>query len=223
MPISQSVLEASKRAMQALIPPPDIIPSEWAEKNVVIPLGNAIPGPIRFDNAPYQKGMLNVVKEPGIRRVDLMMASQTGKTTVMQCIVSYFIDHEPKSQIFAQPTEGDVNTFRETKLKPMLDANPDIFEKLAKPRGRSGVHNSRIISYAGGWLMFSWAGSPNTLRGRSAPITHADEVDAMEVTKEGDPVNLLTQRSATFGDQQLSIRSSTPLIKGESRIETGFL
>lgn len=219
----KAVLSAAKRALQNLIPPPDILPSEWAEKNVIIPLGNAIPGPIRFDNAPYQRGMLDVIKEPGIRRIDYMTGAQLGKTTVMQCIASYFIDHEPKSQIIAQPTEGDTQTFRETKLNPMLDANPKIKNKLAKPRGREGANNSRLISYSGGWLMFSWARSPNTLRGRSAPVTHADEVDAMDVTKEGDPVNLLQQRSATFGDQQLSIRSSTPTIKGASRIETGFL
>lgn len=44
----------------------------------------------------------------------------------------------------------------------------------------------------------------------------------MEATAEGDPVELLAQRSATFGDQALSIRSSTPTIKGISRIEAGF-
>lgn len=218
-----TVLSAAKSALRHLIPPPDILPSEWAEKNVIIPLGNAIPGPIRFDNAPYQRGMLDVIKEPGVRRIDYMTGAQLGKTTVMQCIASYFIDHEPKSQIFVQPTEGDTQTFRETKLNPMLDANPKIKNKLAKPRGREGANNSRLISYSGGWLMFSWAKSPNTLRGRSAPVTHADEVDAMDVTKEGDPVNLLQQRSATFGDQQLSIRSSTPTIRDASRIETGFL
>ena len=72
----------------------------------IIPLGNAIPGPIRFGNAPYQRGMLDVIKEPGVRRIDYMTGAQLGKTTVMQCIASYFIDHEPKSQIFVQPTEG---------------------------------------------------------------------------------------------------------------------
>jgi phage terminase large subunit GpA-like protein len=53
---------------------------------------------------------------------------------------------------------------------------------MAKPRSRDGVNNSRMISYVGGWLMFSWAGSPKTLRSRSAPITHADEIDGMEAT-----------------------------------------
>lgn len=219
----RGVVAAMHRAMANLVPPARMLPSQWAEDNVRIPVGNAKPGPIRFDNAPYQRGMLDVVKEPGIRRADYMTGAQLGKTTIQQCITGYFIAHEPRSQIFVQPTQGDVQTFQETKLRPMLEANPTISKKMAKQRGREGVNNSRIISYIGGWLMFSWAGSPKTLRGRSAPITQADEVDGMEATAEGDPVELLAQRAATFGDDALSTRSSTPTIKGASRIETGFL
>lgn len=217
-----AVLAAAKRAALNLVPPPDLKPSEWAERNVRIPVGNAIPGLIKFDNAPYQRGMIDVIKEPGVRRVDYMMGAQLGKTTVQQCLVGYFVAHEPRSQIFAQPSQGDMQTFLETKLKPMLEANPSISSKMAKPRGREGVSNSRIMSYIGGWLMFSWAGSPKTARGRSAPVTHADEVDGMDATKEGDFVELLAQRSATFGDQRLDTRSSTPTVMGASRIHTGF-
>lgn len=216
------VVDAMKRAMLHLVPPPQMLPSQWAEENIRIPVGNVIPGPIRFDNAPHQRGMIDVAKEPGVRRVDYMMGAQTGKTTVIQAITGYFIAHEPRSQISVQPTQGDVQTYLETKLRPMLDANPLISKKMAKQRGRDGVNNSRIISFVGGWLMFAWAGSPRTLRGRSAPITHADEVDGMDATTEGDPVELLAQRSATFGEQALSVRSSTPTVKGASRIETGF-
>lgn len=57
-----AVYEAMRRAMLNLLPPPDIKPSEWAEKNIRIPLGNAIPGPISFDNAPYQRGMIDVIQ-----------------------------------------------------------------------------------------------------------------------------------------------------------------
>ncbi|MCU4481341.1 phage terminase large subunit family protein [Acinetobacter ursingii] len=217
-----SVMDALKRSMEHLVPPPDIKPSVWAEKNIKIPAGNAIPGPINFDNAPYQRGMIDAIKEYGVRRITYMTGAQLGKTTIQQCATGYFIAHEPKSQIFVQPTQGDVQTFLETKLRPMIEANNSIAQKMAKPRSRDGVNNSRMISYIGGWLMFSWAGSPKTLRSRSAPITHADEIDGMEATAEGDPVELLSQRSATFGDQALRTESSTPTVKGASRVESAY-
>lgn len=218
-----AIAKAIRRATRNLIPAADMLPSAWAEANLRIPAGNAVPGLIRFDNAPYQRGMLNVIAEPGIKRVSYMTGAQLGKTTIQQAIAGFFIDHDPRSQIFIQPTQGDVQTFQETKLRPMLDANKSISRKLAKSRGRDGVNNSRIISFIGGWLMFGWAGSPRTLRGRSAPVTQADEVDGMlENTGEGDPLELLAQRAATFGDLQLRTESSTPTIKGSSRIETSF-
>lgn len=217
------VMAADRSAAAMLIPPPDVLPSLWAEANIHIPVGNAIPGPICFDNAPMQRGIIDCIKEPGIRRIDMMLGAQLGKTTAIQCITAYHIAHEPKSQILAQPSEGDMATFLETKLRPMLEANPSIASKMAKPRGRQGVNNSRMISYVGGWLMMSWSGSPKTARGRSAPITQADEIDGMETTTEGDFLELLAQRSATFGDQRLDVRSSTPVELASSRIYRGWL
>lgn len=218
-----AVLEADARAAAHLVPPPAMLPSEWAQANVRIPVGNAIPGPINFDNAPMQRGLLDVVKEPGIRRADYMLGAQLGKTTVLQCMVGYNIAHEPCSQILTQPSEGDMATFLETKLKPMLEANPAITAKMAKPRDRKGVNNSRMISYIGGWLMFGWSGSPKTARGRSAPKLLMDEVDGYVVTPEGDYPELLAQRSATFGDDSFQGRSSTPVDLATSRIYKGWL
>ena len=40
---------------------------------------------------------------------------------------------------------------------------------------------------------------------------------------EGHPVELLWERSSTFGDDRLLIEMSTPTIRGRSRIETSFL
>lgn len=217
-----AIREALRRAARNLIPPPDLRPSEWAEANVRIALGNAIPGPIRFENAPYQRGMIDAPTEPGCERVSLMAGAQTGKTTVLQCIQAYFIAHAPRSQMVMFPSQGDLQTWLEAKFRPMVDENPSLGRMLAKPRGREGVNNSRMISYPGGFMMFAWAGSTKTMRGRSAPVISVDEIDGMEATEEGDPVQLLWQRAATFGDQRLLLESSTPTVKGASRIETAF-
>ncbi|WP_241525896.1 phage terminase large subunit family protein [Pseudophaeobacter leonis] len=50
-------------------------------------------------------------------------------------------------------------------------------------------------SYPGGFLMFSWSGSPKTMRGRSAPFIVCDETDGYDRTSEGHPVGLLWQRA----------------------------
>ena len=217
------IVAADRLASIALIPPQDMMPADWAEKNIHIPVGNSIPGPISFRNAPLQRGIINCIKEPGMRRMDIMLGAQTGKTTSLQAIVAYHIAHDPKSMVLAQPSEGDLRVFLEAKLKPMLQANKYISSRMARPRGRDGVSNGRLMSFVGGFLYFAWAGSPKTARSRSAPVILQDECDSYEVTAEGDFGELLVQRSATYGDERRDIRTSTPVDMATSRIYKGFL
>lgn len=211
------------KAKRFLRPPPKYTPHEWAEANIRIPMGNAIPGPIRFDNAPYQIEPLNQFANPEVERISLMWGAQTGKTQILNCAMGYFIAHDPSSQIMMQPSEGDLKTWLETKFNPMVDTNEVLKDRIAKPRGREGVNNQQMKSYPGGFLMFAWSGSPRTMRGRSAPKIFCDEVDGYEYNHEGHPVNLLWQRAATFGDQRKLLVTSTPTIKDMSFIERSYL
>jgi len=210
------------KALQHLRPPPDLKPSEWAERNVYIPVGNAIPGLIRFDNAPYQREPLDMTENPECQRITLMWSAQVGKTMLALCAQAYKIAQNPQSQIMMQPSQGDLSTWLETKFNPLVEANETLQELIAKPRGREGVNNQRMKSYPGGFIMFSWSGSPKTMRGRSAPLIVADEVDGYDKTQEGHPVSLLWQRAATFGDQRKLLEISTPTIKHASFIEDAF-
>lgn len=215
-------MAAMRAASEHLRPPPDLLPSQWAEQEVRIPAGNALPGPLRFDNAPYQREPLDMTINPECRRISLMWGAQVGKTTLALCAQAYHVVQRPVSQMMMQPSQGDLATWLETKFNPLVEANESLRRLLAKPRGRKGVNNQRMKSFPGGFLMFSWAGSPKTMRGRSAPFIVCDETDGYDRTKEGHPVNILWQRAATFGDQRLLMEISTPLVKGESWIETSF-
>ncbi len=217
-----ALARAFQSAKQHLRPPPNLKPSEWAETNVKIPVGNAVPGFIRFDNAPYQRDPLDMLVDPDCYRITLMWAAQVGKTQLALCGQGYHIAMRPMSQMMMQPSQSDLQVWMNSKFNPMVDANPTIRDRLAKPRGRDGVNNSSMKSYPGGFLMFAWSGSPKTMRGRSAPIIIADEVDGYEGSDEGHPVALLWQRAATFGDQRKLVEISTPTIKGQSYIEKAF-
>lgn len=219
---SPGLARALKSAKQHLRPPPNLKPSEWAEANVKIPVGNAVPGLIRFDNAPYQREPLDMTVNPDCYRITLMWGAQVGKTMLALCAQGYHIAMRPLSQIMMQPSQTDLQVWMNTKFMPMAESSPSIRDRLAKPRGREGVNNSNMKSYPGGFLMFAWSGSPKTMRGRSAPFIVADEVDGYEMTQEGHAVGLLWQRAATFGDQRKLIEISTPTIKGESYIEDAF-
>ena len=211
-----------REALQALRPPPNLSPSEWAEQNVRIPVGNAVPGLIRFDNAPFQREPLDMLVDPDCYRITMMWAAQLGKTQVALCGQAYHIAMRPSSQMMMQPSEADLKMWLSAKFQPLVDANPVLSQVIARPRSREGTNNTLMKSYPGGFLMFAWSGSPKTMRGRSAPLIVVDEVDGYEVTPEGHPVALIWQRAATFGDQRKLLEFSTPTIKGQSYIEGAF-
>lgn len=219
----EGIAQAIKRGLLLLLPPPDVLPHEWAEKNVSVPVGNALPGPIRFDNAPYQIEPMDQLVNPDCYRVTLMWGAQVGKTMLALCVQDYCIEVTPVSQMMMQPSQGDLTTWLETKFNPLVDASKGLTRRIAKPRGREGVNNQKMKSYPGGFLMFAWSGSPRTMRGRSAPVIVCDEVDGYENTKEGHPVSLLWQRAATFGDQRFLLEISTPTNEETSYIEKAFL
>ncbi|MEH6833998.1 phage terminase large subunit family protein [Falsihalocynthiibacter arcticus] len=209
-------------AFQGLAPPPDLKPSEWAEQSVQIPVGNAIPGLINFDNAPYQRQPLDMTVDPSCHRITLKWGAQVGKTQLALCAQGYRIEHDPVSQMMMQPSEGDLQTWLQTKFNPLVDANPELEKRLSTPRSRKGVNNSRMKSYPGGFIMFAWSGSPKTQRGRSAPFIVCDETDGYDRTAEGHPVSLLWQRAATFGDLRKLLEISTPTIRGLSWIDSAY-
>ncbi|HHW4679454.1 MAG TPA: phage terminase large subunit family protein [Xylella sp.] len=219
---AEGVEQAIGSALNLLRPPPDLKPSEWAESSVRIPEGNAIPGPLRLDNAPYQREPMDMLVDPDCYRVTLKWGAQLGKTMLALCVQGYCIQMAARSQMMMQPSQGDLQTWLETKFSPLVAANEGLQRLIAKPRGRDGVNNQRMKSYPGGFMMFAWSGSPKTMRGRSAPLIVCDEVDGYERTDEGHPVGLLWQRAATFGDDRFLLEISTPTIEGASYIDDAF-
>lgn len=226
MEINFSNREATKKALRQagkfLTPPEKLLPTEFGEKHCKIPAGNAMPGPVRFRNTPHTIEPLNLITDRSCKRITLMFAAQTAKTTTQQIAMAYFIGHEPKNMMMMQPSQSDLKTWINAKFDPMVDASSLLSSLVAKPRGREGVNNQEMKTYPGGSLMFAYSGSPKTMRGRSAGIIFCDETDGYERTVEGNPVSLLEQRSATFGDERLLFETSTPTIKGISHIENAF-
>ena len=198
-------------------------PSDWAEANVIIPESNARPGPLSFRDSPFQKSILNAVLNRAIERIVIQSAAQIGKTLLALCILGYFTDEKPMSQMFMQPTETDMDKWLSTKFNRMLQANQRLANLYAPPRGREGVNNRNLKEFRGGELVLAWAGSNNTQRGVSAPIIICDEVDGYEYSEEGHPVDLIWRRSATFGGRRKLIELSTPTVVNESRIEQDYL
>ena len=58
--------------------------------------------------------------------------------------------------------------------------------------------------------------------GRPIRVGLCDEIDKYPITKEGNPLDLIEERHATFANW-LNIRACSPTISGESLIEDSYL
>lgn len=101
-----------------------------------------------------------------------------------------------RSRRSSPTSQGDIQTFQETKLRPMLELTRRPQDGEAA--GRKAV-NSRMISYIGGWLMFWLSGSLKTARGRSAPVIHQDDA-CCDPLPEGGLGELPGPAGGIFGD-----------------------
>ena len=77
--------------------------------------------------------------------------------------------------------------------------------------------------FSGGYIVLTGSNSATELASRPIRVLIADEIDRFptDVKGEGDPLNLAIERTKTFWNKKI-VLTSTPTIRGESRIEQEY-
>ncbi len=212
------------QATAAVRPPPSLTISQWADECLYLSAeDSAEPGRFSTDRAPYQSGILDALSEPGIHTVVVMSSAQIGKTVLLKAIIGYHVDQDPAPILMLQPTEAMAEAFSKDRLAPMIRDTPALRDKIADPRARDSGNTILHKRFAGGHLTLVGANSAAGLASRPIRVVLCDEVDRYPASAgaEGDPVNLAIKRAATFWNRRV-VLTSTPSIKGVSRIERAF-
>ncbi len=173
--------------------------------------------------AEYQRGIMDAVSDPAIRTVVVMSSAQVGKTEVLNCLVGYHIDQDPAPILVLQPTLEMAHTWSKDRLAPMLRDTPVLRGKVREPRSKNSGNTLLHKLFPGGHITMAGSNSPASLASRPIRVVLCDEVDRYPPSagSEGDPVNLARKRTATFWNRKV-ILTSTPTVKGVSRIELEF-
>ena len=211
-------------ALRVLTPPPKLTVSEWADTyRRLSPESSAEPGQFRTTRAEYQRGIMDAVNDPRVERVVLMTSAQIGKTAVLENVIGYFISQDPSPILVLQPTLEMGQSFSKDRLSTMLRDTPILRGMVKDPRARDSGNTMLHKTFDGGHITITGANSPANLASRPIRILLCDEVDRYPASagSEGDPVNLAMKRTSTFWNRKL-ILTSTPTIKGLSRIEHAF-
>jgi phage terminase large subunit GpA-like protein len=222
--------QLARAFLGALGPPPKIAPSIFAESQIILPASaNAIPGPLRL--APYQRELVDAIADDETEIIVLMLSSQTGKSTVVDAVMSYCIGSEPGPMLHVSPTGSRSADFVRDRFDPLIAASPALRALVGSGqdtrKGNTGGSDSLSSkSFPGGQLNFASSFKPDELAARPIRFLFLDEIDRFAVTAgvEGDPIALAIKRTKTFeGKGRKIIIVSTPTSRMGSRINQWFI
>lgn len=211
--------------LRALAPPPIVAPTVFAESEIILPASaNARPGPLRL--YAYQREPIEAIADDEAEIIVLMLASQTGKSTVINAIMGHCIAAAPGPMLHVSPTGPNAEKFVRERLDPLIASSPALRALIGKGdatrRGSSGGVNSvSLKTFPGGSLAFASSFKPDELAARAIKYLFLDEVDryASSAGVEGDPVELAIKRTKTYeGLGRKIIIVSTPTTRMGSRI-----
>jgi phage terminase large subunit GpA-like protein len=125
--------------------------------------------------------------------------------------------------LMIQPTLEMGEAWSKDRLAPMIRDTPALTERVGDPRSREKGSTIRYKTFPGGHLTVAGANSPASLASRPVRLVLFDEVDRFPASAgaEGDPISLARKRTTTFWNRKV-VMTSTPTIKGLSRIEAAY-
>ncbi len=208
-----------------------ITPVEFNEKYRYLPSSvTSIPGYISYSINPFMKEILNCfdVNSP-VREVTLKKGVQITYSTLLESGSFYFMGHVKTAPIMYLTADMALSKARvENNFLPMLHQSGlgNIIQSsdIGNTR-KSGSTEHHIQFKGGGYLVPFGAKSASKLRSFSIMVSLQDEIDAwpLIVGKDGSTTDLASDRCSAYWEQRKIFRGSTPLIKGQSKIEEYYL
>jgi phage terminase large subunit GpA-like protein len=216
-------LQASELLEYCRIKLSDILPSNWAEENIIMP--KPFPGPLRYEKTPYTRELIDFFSPDNpYRKLALKGAAQFGKSaTVVTPIIGWIIKNDPAPIIMTVATDGLIDgavvkidyVIDEAGLRPLIRSQA----KRAKTQ-KTGDTNTKK-EFPGGFLKVTSASNPKEIRQESYKYGLFDDFDAMKSKSksDGNQRSLLEHRFKTYYTSMKIAYISTPTIKGQSNIE----
>lgn len=212
---------------RGLTPDPDLWVDEWSDAYMRIPrdTGAAEPGKYRTARTPYAREPMRCLSPAHpCKRVVTKVASQLMKTQIALNWIGALIHMAPSNILTLLPSLGLAKRVS-SRIGKTIDATPELKARVAANRSRDARNTMDTKEFEGGTLFATTAGSAANLSELSARYIYGDEVDRwdVDVDQEGDPIKLAEARGSTFGRNAKFYFSSSPLIKGASRIDDLFM
>jgi phage terminase large subunit GpA-like protein len=198
---------------------PDLLPChEWAAKYRMLPSAvTAKAGLYDVGVTPWMQEPQESFDDPTVMTTVLCLASRLGKTEGILNLIGRTIHTDPSNTLMVYPTIDSAKKWAKEFLNPMFENNHVFRGLISDPAKRDGENTMLSKRFPGGRVSGIGANSPSAFRQVQARLVLFDEVDAMENSREGDPITLGMKRADNYNDS-IQVISSTPTTEGESKV-----
>ena len=206
--------------MEHWAPPPPLKLDQWADENIVLPeTQNARPG--HYRTWPYLREPLNSIGAKTPEYVSIIKPSRVGFTKALMIAVAAMAAADPCSIGLLVPVDEDARDYVVDELEPLFVSTP-ILRGLIIPGRLTGRNTLTRKSFrTGASLKILSARAPRRLRRHDFRVLYCDEIDAMEITVEGDPIVIAEKRTFAHADRKI-VRGSTPTEEDISLIQRAY-
>ncbi len=188
---------------------PDQTVADWAHDNIILPPGQGADGNTSpsWHLTPDIPFILEMVKNPDVREIDLAFSSQSGKTLFLICAVAWLIKHVPIGDImWVLPDAKLIERVGRDRVRPIYERSnigimPGRYAK-SKTTLRFELLN----------LYFALASKSSDLSSNPIPFVIFDEEDENPALSSGSasPEKLAQERQRTFRHCSKLLRACVP-------------
>lgn len=224
-----SALALVAGALASILQPPTVaVPSAWAQKHLVVADGPRAGSRWDPELTPQLVPVLDSLAQGSPwNKVALRKSAQVGATGIGIAWMASIIAMAPARAMVIFPTVATVQDYNREKLTPTIQASPELRRRVRDQHSRSSRGSTALNKvFPGGSIVLTGANSSADLRSKTVKYQHRDEVDEwpLDLEGQGDPESLADGRFIAFhatGDYMAFV-SSTPTIKGRSRIDDAY-
>lgn len=182
--------------------------AQWAGENVSLPPNYAVQGSFNVSLSPYLQRPFADLLDPKTQQINLVAATQTGKTLVSELFIPFVIINAPGPVLKLHQTDEMAAYFTSTRLLPLLENCKPVKVLLNNDRFSAKMTGVRLPH-----MSVKVAGAKeNVLHGASVRYL---ELDECWLYSDPDTIAKAKARTTAFGNNKKILLTSQPGIEGD--------
>lgn len=178
---------------------------DWIEKHIKLSSYYAKPGKIQL--APWQHAVIRYLVDPQWKQINIVGSTQTGKSFIVECALSYLINFKRTSFLVCYATEDTAEKVFSERLRPLITENP-VLAKYVNNAKELTVSEMKLLSNI--IIRTATAASRASIASFQSKIVYGSEVSKYK-SSGYDVIKLLKGRYGSHldtGDYKLILESS---------------